>query len=150
MSERPILDAIKVQSKVVIPIVKALEREIGKARAHQVVGDAIAGAYVQYRERRGFEPDEHPSVEVDGPAFPVEQATRRNDDDYYANDVTKCAFAEYFRSIGEPEIGALMTCGVDFAAEELMRPTWAFERTQTLMQGANYCDFRWRRKPSET
>ena len=43
-----------------------------------------------------------------------------------------------------------MTCGVDFAAEELMRPTWAFERTQTLMQGANYCDFRWRRKPSET
>ena len=73
MSERPILDAIKVQSKVVIPIVKALEREIGKART-SVAGDAIA-AYVQYRERRGFEPDQHPSVEVDGPAFPVERAT---------------------------------------------------------------------------
>ena len=51
-------------------------------------------------------------------------------------------FAEYYRFIGEPKIGALMTVGVDYAAEELRRPEWDFERTQTRMQGALHCDFR--------
>jgi len=61
-------------------------------------------------------------------------------------NMTKCLFAEYFRSIGEPEIGALLTCGVDFANEASLRPDWKFERTQTLMKGAPFCDFRWRLK----
>jgi hypothetical protein len=150
MAERDILDAIKIQAKVVIPIVKALETELGKARAHQIVGDAIAGAYVDYRQRRGFEADIHPGVEVDGPSFPVQKTVVENTDNIYGHDITDCAFAEYFNTIGEPEIGTLMTCGVDYAAEALMRPTWAFERTQTRMQGAPHCDFRWhKRQPAK-
>ena len=146
MAERDILDAIKTQAKVVIPIVKALEAELGKERAHDIVGKAIAGAYVEYRERRGFEQDVHPGVEVDGPAFPVEREVTDNSDTEYGHNITGCAFADYFNRIGEPEIGALMTCGVDFAAEALMRPGWDFERTQTRMQGAPHCDFRWRKR----
>ena len=146
MSKPTILEAIKIQSKVVIPIVKALERELGKERAHQIVGDAIADSYVEYRKRRGFELNTHPGVEVDGPEFPVKRSEQQNTEDNYGHNITQCAFAEYFRAIGEPEIGGLMTCGVDFAAEDLMRPEWNFERTQTLMQGAGHCDFRWQRK----
>ena len=53
-----ILDATKIQSRIVIPIVKALEKELGKERAHEIVGRAIAESYVAYRERLGFEPNE--------------------------------------------------------------------------------------------
>ena len=56
----------------------------------------------------------------------------------------------YFRSIGEPEVGALLTCGVDFAVERRLRPEWEFRRTQTRMQGAPFCDFRWRRRAKGT
>jgi hypothetical protein len=50
----------------------------------------------------------------------------------------------------EPEIGALLTCGVDFATQAKLRPDWEFARTQTLMKGASYCDFRWRlRSPAQ-
>jgi len=146
MSANSILDAIKTQSKAVIPIVKALEKELGKQRAHAIVGGAIAQAYVEYRKHRGFEPDTHPGSDVDGPVFPVVSAEVENTERSYGHNITHCEFAEYFRSINEPEIGALMTCGVDFAAEALMRPGWQFERTQTLMQGAGFCDFRWQRK----
>lgn len=148
MSNR-ILDAIKIQSRVVIPIVRELEKEIGKERAHAIVGRAIAGAYVVHRERRGFEANSHPRTEDDGGMdFPVEREIVTDTEDDYAYNITGCQFADYFRSIGEPEIGALMTCGVDFAAEELVRPNWAFERSQTRMQGAPHCDFRWRRRPA--
>ena len=50
---------------------------------------------------------------------------------------------EFFRQIGEPEMDALVTCGVDYAAENLIRPEWEFERMQTRMQGASHCGFRW-------
>lgn len=144
-----ILEAVKIQSRVVIPIIRALEKEIGKERAHAIVGGAIAGAYVEHRERRGYDANSHPRTEQDsGPDFPVEREIVEDTDTDYAYNITGCAFADYFRSIGEPEIGALMTCGVDFAAEALVRPDWAFDRTQTRMQNAPYCDFRWRKRAS--
>ena len=49
-----ILDATKIQARIVIPIVKALENELGKERAHQIVGEAIAQTYVDYREKLGL------------------------------------------------------------------------------------------------
>ena len=33
-------------------------------------------------------------------------------------------------------MGALLTCGVDFATEAVLRPDWEFRRTQTIMGGA--------------
>lgn len=145
--KNPILEATRIQARAVIPIVKALEKEIGKERAHAIVGKAIADNYVAYREKLGFEEDAHPRGDGENkPAFPVEQEVVEDTAEAYGHNITGCAFAEYFRSIGEPEIGALMTCGVDFAAEDRMRPGWEFNRTQTLMQGAPHCDFRWKKR----
>jgi hypothetical protein len=145
-----ILDATKIQARIVIPIVKALEKELGKERAHRVVGQAIAQSYVAYRERLGFELNEHPRDEGEGegnkPAFPVQREVVEDSDTAFGHNITGCAFADYFQAIGEPEIGALMTCGVDFAAEDRIRPDWEFKRSQTRMQGADVCDFRWRKR----
>ena len=148
--KNPVLEATKIQARAVIPIVKALEAELGKARAHALVGEAIAANYVAWRRKRGFETNSHPGGEKENkPDFPVEVEVVESTDHTYGHNVTACAFAEYFRSIGESEIGALMTCGVDFAAEKLIRPDWAFSRTQTRMQGASHCDFRWRRRGAD-
>jgi hypothetical protein len=142
-----ILDATKIQARLVIPIVKALEAELGKEAAHDIVGRAIANNYVAWRDKIGFTKNAHPRDEgegVDGaPTFPVEREIVEDSEEAFGHDITSCAFADYFRSIGEPEIGALITCGVDFAAEAHMRPDWEFSRSQTRMQGAPTCDFRW-------
>ena len=146
MEENPILRAVKIQARIVIPIVKALERELGKERAHKIVGDAIASDYAQFQASKTPDRDTHPgATESSGPGFPITRDVVENTDDTYGFNVTSCEFADYFNSIGEPEIGGLMTCGVDFATEELVRPSWQFRRTQTRMQGAPHCDFRWRK-----
>ncbi len=139
-----VLKAMKIQSRVGIPIVRELEKEIGKERAHAIVGKAIAGAYVDYRKTKRFEADSPPLVEqeVDS-GFPVEREVVDNFDETHGHNIAGCKSAEFFRQIGEPEIGALMTCGVDFAAKDLIRPEWEFGRTQTRMKGASHCDFLW-------
>ena len=144
-----IFSAVKIQSRVVIPIIRELKKEIGKERAHALIGRAIANAYVDYRELKGFEENSHPRMEQEfDNGFPVEREVIDDTEETYGYNITGCEFAEYFRSIGEPEIGALMTCGVDYAAEELIRPEWDFERTQTRMQGAPHCEFRWHKGTS--
>jgi L-2-amino-thiazoline-4-carboxylic acid hydrolase len=149
MSQTTILDAVKIQARAVIPIVKALERELGKERAFALVGDAIAQDYAKRQSRRIAVRNLHPRESNSDNAFPVESQVVVDTETTFGVNMTTCRFAQYFREIGEPEIGALLTCGVDFANEALQRPAWQFQRTQTLMQGADHCDFRWRLRRNE-
>lgn len=138
------LEAVKIQARAVIPIVRALEARIGVVEAHQLVGDAIANAWADHVQAHSDTSD-HPRGAVESP-FPVERVIARDSADEYAVNMTRCGFADYFRSIGAADVGALLTCGVDYEVERRLRPDWTFTRTQTLMQGASHCDFCWRRK----
>jgi hypothetical protein len=76
--------------------------------------------------------------------FPVETEVVEDTEESFGLNMVRCQFAEYFRSIGEPAIGGLLTCGVDFPTQAALRPDWELRRSQTLMGGASHCDFRWR------
>ena len=113
------------------------------------VGVGIVGrVWADYVGSKPRPAGNHPRVAGDFD-FPVESIIVRESDTEYGVDMQSCAFAEYFRSIGEPEIGALLTCAVDFEVEGRMRPDWSFKRTQTLMQGEHHCDFRWTKKATD-
>ena len=144
MARPTMLEAVKIQARMLIPVVRALESELGKEKAHALVGRALAEAHANFVASRTASRDSHPSADQDAFAYPVESEIVENTDTTLAINMTACEFARYFRSIGEPEIGALMTCGVDFAVNAKIRPSWELTRTQTQMQGAPFCDFRWR------
>ncbi len=59
-----------------------------------------------------------------------------------AINVTRCKYAEMYREHGLEEFGALLSCGRDFALMEGFNPKIRFRRTQTIMEGAAFCDFR--------
>ena len=146
MSRISMLEAVKIQGHALIPVVKALEAELGKERAHRIVGDAIAANWAAVVASRTPEVDRHPGEGEVLFDFPVESEVVEHTADSFGRDFKACAFADHFREIGESEIGALLTCGVDFETERRVRPGWEFRRTQTRMQGAPFCDFRWRKK----
>ena len=59
-----------------------------------------------------------------------------------AFDVTQCPLADYFRDQGVPELTPHAACNLDHCLAR------AFDvelvRTQTIADGAEYCDFRWK------
>ncbi|MBV9833019.1 MAG: L-2-amino-thiazoline-4-carboxylic acid hydrolase, partial [Alphaproteobacteria bacterium] len=63
----------------------------------------------------------------------------------FAIDVTACRYAAFYKALGEPELGFLLVCGADYPVAEGIGGDIALERTQTIMQGASHCDFRYRR-----
>lgn len=59
-----------------------------------------------------------------------------------AANVTRCRFAEMYKEHGIEEFGYLLSCGRDFDLIEGFNPKIKLSRTQTIMEGADFCDFR--------
>ncbi len=55
--------------------------------------------------------------------------------------VTQCEWARYFRE-RHPLVGYLMACSTDEAAYRAFNPALRLQRTSTLMEGGQVCDFR--------
>lgn len=71
---------------------------------------------------------------------------REQSDDVFAFDVTRCRYAELYRSLGMAELGAAFSCNRDAALIEGYTADIVLTRTQTIMEGAACCDFRYRRR----
>jgi len=61
-------------------------------------------------------------------------------------DVTRCAFADMYRELGLAELGPILSCHRDGNFSKGFNPQIEMSRTQTIMQGASHCDFRFRLK----
>ena len=125
-----------------VPLVRALEAELGVERAHQLVRQALDAANRKAVAARG-EPLDIPHLATEFAAFgegvryefqTVEQTETR-----LRNTVTHCDYAEFMESIGARDLGTLLICDSDFAmADELgLRLT----RTKTCMAGDGMCNF---------
>jgi hypothetical protein len=69
-------------------------------------------------------------------------------DERLSFNVTRCRYAEMYRALGLEELGGSLSCCRDFALVQGFNPTIELERTQTLMEGATHCDFRFRAEGS--
>ncbi len=61
----------------------------------------------------------------------------------YSFDVTRCKYAEMYSELGYADLGAVFSCTRDFEFVAGFNPNVNLKRTQTIMQGASHCDFRY-------
>jgi hypothetical protein len=148
----PVIEQAKIQAQVLVPLVKALQAELGEAWANALVRRALGDTYRRFGEEFWRTKNEPNLGKTVASAF----ATYARDDaldyqvleqsqDAYAIDVTGCRYAEFYKELGEPELGFLLVCSADFTTAEGFGPDVKLTRTQTIMQGASHCDFRYRR-----
>jgi hypothetical protein len=151
-----VIEQAKIQAQVLVPLVKALQAELGEARANAIVRKALGDLYRGFgeqfwkaRKTAGTETDLGKAVASafktyardDALAYDVIEQTP----DTFAFDVRRCAYAEFYKALGAPELGFLLVCTADFATAEGFGPDIRLTRTQTIMRGADHCNFRYRR-----
>jgi hypothetical protein len=56
--------------------------------------------------------------------------------------VTRCAYAEMYKSLGKEPLGEILSCGRDGTVCQGYNANLQLSRTQTIMTGASSCDFR--------
>jgi hypothetical protein len=147
-----LLQRREIEAKIVGPLILGFIEAMGRDAALEVVGrvivglareggadlatrlgdaslEAFAGALDLWRESGALEIDL------------LEQGPER-----LSFNVTRCRYAELYRALGLADLGGSLSCARDFALVEGFNPDIRLERTQTIMEGAAYCDFRFRTK----
>ena len=150
-----LLDKTRIQAQVLVPVLRALRSEIGKERADTIVKQALRdwskqlfsaiGDGIEGSPRRKWATIQSVFGEVSGREVEVE--ILRHDNEALDLDVTRCRFADFFRALGEPELGALLICEADFDIAAAGGNEVSLTREQTIMQGAPSCTFRYRFAP---
>jgi hypothetical protein len=146
----PLIEQVKIQARVLIPLIKTLRAELGEERADAIVRKALGDFYRKageawWRRQQGSDLGEKMAAIFDRFAgsdaldYDVVKQTATTFD---AN-VTGCRYARFFHEIGEPELGFLFVCSADFPMAEGFGDDVQLTRTQTIMQGASHCDFRY-------
>jgi len=151
-----LLEMAKLQAQVLVPVLKALRAELGEARANQLVSTALRewlhklyqdiGAQLPGSPRQKWETINAAVRPRIGNAIEIERL--KEEPDAWEFNIRRCRYAEFFRQLGEPELGAVLLCEVDVDIEAVGNPEVKMTRTQTIMKGAEYCDFRFRMKAS--
>ncbi|MBV9559401.1 MAG: L-2-amino-thiazoline-4-carboxylic acid hydrolase [Bradyrhizobium sp.] len=149
------MDKTRIQAQVLVPVMQALRRELGREKADDLVRGALRdwskalfaeiGKTVEGSGRRKWAKLQGAFNDVT--AQEVEFDIQRQDDTALDIDVTRCRFAEFFRALGEPELGALLVCWGDVDIAEASGGEVRLDRAQTLMQGAPCCTFRYKFEP---
>jgi hypothetical protein len=152
----PAIEQAKIQAQVLVPLVKVLQSELGEERANALVRKALSDIYRRFgeqwwRARKSKHLGENMASAfarfADGDA--LDHTVRAQSEDAYDIDVTRCRYAQFYQELGEPELGFLLVCTLDFPFAEGFDPDIKLTRTQTIMQGASHCNFRYRRQRGE-
>ena len=145
----PLLQQREIEVGVIAPLFRALAAEVGEPRARAIVGEVIRelAKGVGCAAAAGGNNLEHLKRVVakwtEGGA--LELTVLRDDAEAFEFNVTRCRFAEMYARLGCADLGELLSCARDAAAIDGFNPEIRFQRTQTIMEGAPHCDFRYRK-----
>ena len=136
-----------IEARVLAPMIAAMSREFGAERVHAIAQGVIR----ELAESQGAQLAQHAGgcslahfagtldrwTADDALTIDVQEQTPER----FAFHVTRCRYAEMYRALGVPELGAVFSCQRDGALMAGFNPDVAFTRTQTIMGGATHCDF---------
>lgn len=156
LNEIGVLKRREIEARILGPFVDALSQEFDREQVLAILGETIINiARKQGAERAAAVGDDSLIAFSQsagdwrkGNALEIE-ILEQNDERYDFN-VTRCRYAEMYRSLGLGDLGAILSCNRDYSLVEGFNPEIQLEREQTIMKGAPCCTFRYSRKPSES
>ena len=149
----PLIEQVKIQARILVPLLRTLQAELGEARANELVRKAL-GDYLRQRGEtwwktqgeRGLGEKMAAQFEFSGAGDALDYEVLEKTEDAFDTNVTGCRYAAFYRELGAPDLGFLLVCSSDFPFAEGFGGEVELTRTQTIMQGASHCDFRYRLK----
>lgn len=152
LNEIGVLKRREIEARIIGPIVEALAKEFDRERVLAIVAETIINvARKQGAERAAAMGDDSLGAFAQsagdwrkGNALEIE--VLQQDDERYDFNVTRCRYAEMYRSLGMAELGAVLSCNRDYSLVEGFNPEIELVREQTIMKGAPCCTFRYAKK----
>ncbi len=141
------LERTRIQMEYVVPLIRDLQRILGEEAVNAALAQRIKDLTSEAKKSDAMYEDL--SQMVDGvktyaAGGALEYDVLRADKDHFDINVTGCQYAKLMEDLDAQDLGYQLICGFDipFAEQQGMTLT----RTQTCMQGASHCDFRYTKR----
>ena len=152
--EAPIshLQRRRIESRVLIPFIAACREKFGDAATRELVVATVRrlgredGARWGASFGRDFAALKSVAEQVWAGGGGLEIDMLASDGERLEFNVTRCRYAEFYKELGLAELGYLFHCNRDHAVVDGLNPELKLTRTQTVMEGASHCDFRFAKK----
>lgn len=149
----PVIERRRIEAMVLGPMLRAFQKELGaektNAIARRVITDLAREQGKAFAERIGkrdlksFAANKEPWRRSGA----LEIQTVDETETSYAFNVTRCRYAEMYRELGLGDLGDVFSCTRDFEFSKGFNPEVKLTRTQTIMKGAPFCDFKYVLQP---
>ena len=145
-----LLERREIEARIVGPLIRAFAAEFGETRTLEIVRAVIVSLAKKAGESLADHTEDHAlsafaqTLDLWKEGGALELEILEQTDDRLSFNVTRCRYAELYRSLGLDDLGASLSCQRDAALASGFNPSITLERTQTIMEGAAFCDFRFR------
>lgn len=145
-----VLTRRETEARILKPVIDALGEEFGREAVLEVVRETIIRVAQQQGDQLvesvGGDSLSHfaDSLQFWTKDDALEIDLLEKSDEAFSFNVTRCRYAELYQSLGMGELGAVLSCNRDYALIEGFNQDVELTRTQTIMGGAAYCDFRYK------
>lgn len=135
-----------------MPLIKELRSEIGEERAYAIARKALGNWARDIGHRINEKTPGEPIKKIaakwlsDSAGDALDIDVLLETADTYDINITRCRYAEFYKNLGEPELGFLFVCAQDHSIAKGINPDLELIVTQTIMEGADRCEFRYKLK----
>lgn len=144
----PMFEQRRIEAMILKHVYDTLKASHGIDVAQKTVADAVRASSIEQAKMFAAKVDGKTSIQtfVDRQSLwkiggAMEMEVKEQTETSYVFNVTRCKYAEMYRDMGLGEIGHLLSCQRDATFCEGYDKRMRLKRTQTIMQGASYCDF---------
>ena len=147
----PMFERRRIEAEILKHVHDTLKETYGVEVAEKIIADAVRKSSMAQAAEFAAKVGGNTSMQtfVDRQALwtvggALEIDVKEQTEGSYVFNVTRCRYAEMYREMGLGEIGHLLSCQRDATFCEGYDKRLKLRRTQTIMQGASYCDFHYR------
>lgn len=144
------LEKRKIEAEILKEVYETLKASHGEEVARQTITESVRRSAITQARAFAAAASGGPSLKAFQDVMPLwtkggalEIEVKEQTDASFAFNVVRCRYAETYKAMGLGEIGHLLSCNRDGAFCEGYDPKLKLERTQTIMQGAGHCNFRY-------
>jgi len=145
-----ILERRKIEIQIMGPILRAFIKKFGELEATDTTREVIKqiardqgsefAKFIGSNSLMDFSSNKDPWQK--GNALEIDEL-QINEKEYSFN-VTRCRYAEMYHDLGYGDLGKIFSCSRDFEFSTGFNSKIKLQRTQTIMEGFKFCDFRYR------
>ena len=145
------LEKRKIEAEILKEVYETLKASHGEAVAKTTIAESVRRSAIEQARQFAAAAPGGPSLKAFQNVMPLwtkggalEIEVQEKTDTSFVFNVVRCRYAETYKAMGLGEIGHLLSCNRDGAFCEGYDPKLKLARSQTIMQGASHCDFKYR------